>query len=308
MRTKTYILFILISLASFNVAAQEKGFVTNVTKELSIDRNHLMVTYDLNFPDTTQLFDVDLKITYNNRVIQPNDKEITGSWGYKIKPGREKIILWDLTPELAQNVDQITATVVAAKSTYAKADFDFKITSQTPAFEVKFNNKSVNSDKFSWAFGDPRSLNNNASNVESPVHLYRSAGNYNVGLISTNTKNNTTDTLMKVVSLVKNDQIKKHKNLKTVWLTSAVASAGIGVYGIIRHNSLYKEWKEKGTSELEKKYKTYRIVGPAGLAVSAVCVSQVISQSKKIRVAEKKLSLNFFPAECGFFAGATIDF
>jgi hypothetical protein len=303
-----YFIFFILLFPSFNLTAQEKNFVTNVTKELNIDKNGMMVTYDLNSPDTSQLFDVELKIHYENRIIQPKNEEIRGEFGYKVRPGREKIILWEMPSELVQNFDKVTPEVIAVKSTGASADFDFKTTSQIPPFEVKFNNKSINSDRFQWNFGDSKSLQNNFSTEESPVHIYRSTGKYNVGLITSNSKNNTQDTLIKVVSLVRNDEIRKHKNLKTVWLTSAVASAGIGVYGIIRHNNIYNEWKEKGTSELEKKYKTYRIVGPAGLAVSAICISQVISQSKKVREAEKKFSFNIIPSENGLITRVSINF
>lgn len=308
MRLGIFISTILTILSSFDVIAQENNFVTNVTKDTSLDRKHLVVGYDLTSADTAQLFDVELKIYYGNRIIQPKAEELTGSWGYKIAPGKGKSILWDLPPELAGDIDLITASVIASKSICATADFDFEINSKTPPFEVKFNNKSTNSDKFLWEFGDPKSLQSNVSALESPAHRYRSAGNYQVGLITGNTRNKTTDTVIKVVSLVKNDQVRKHKNLKTVWLTSSVASAGIGVYGLIRHKNLYDEWKKMGTNDLEKKYKTYRIVGPAGLAVSAICISQVISQSKKVREAGKKISMNIIPLDNGLVTGLSINF
>lgn len=299
-----FIFFILIAGSFFNATAQE-NFATNVTKQLNLDGTRLVVTYDLNYPDTAQLFDVELKIHFGSRIIEPKEEELTGSWGYKITPGNDKTILWDLPGESAKDINLITAEVIASKSTYAAADFDFKMS--TP-FEVVFNNKSTNSDKFSWEFGDPKSLQGNMSSLKSPVHEYRSAGDYEVGLVATNSKNNTADTVIKVISLVKNDEIRKHKTLRSVWLSASIASAGIGVYGLIKHNSLYNQWKEEGTSELEKKYKAYRIVGPAGLAVSGICISQVISQSRKLKEAGKKISLNVFPIDNGLIAGVAINF
>lgn len=309
MKTRTWhIVFVFMILSSLNTAAQERKIVTNVSKSFSLDKRHLVITYDLVSPDTSQLFDVRLKIFYGSKVIQPRAEELTGSWGYKISPGKEKTILWDLPPEFSADINLITAEVTALKSTYPSADFEFKIISQIPDFEVKFNNKSTNSDKYSWEFGDPKTLQENISSLENPVHKYKSPGNYKVGLISANTKNNTADTMVQAVSLVKNEQISKYKNLRTVWISSAVASAAIGVYGFIRHKSLFNEWKEKGTDDLEKKYKIYRIVGPAGIVVSGISISQIIAQSKKIRDAEKKLSLYFLPAGQEFVAGATITF
>ncbi|HEX2974480.1 MAG TPA: PKD domain-containing protein [Bacteroidales bacterium] len=293
---------------SFTITAQQKNFASNVTKSFSLDKAHLNVDYDLISPDTSQLFDVSLKIYYGNRIIQPKAEELTGSWGYKVSPGKKKTILWDLPPELASDIDLITVEVIAAKTVSSTADFEYKIVSQIPSFEVQFENKSVYSDKYSWEFGDQGSLQQNISSLENPVHKYKLPGKYRVGLVSTNTKNNTTDTVIKAVTLVKNDQIARHKNLRTIWASSAAVAAGAGVYGLIRHNSLFNDWKEKGTDDLEKKYKTYRIVGPAGLVVSGICISQVLAQSGKIREAEKKLSLNLLPSGSGFVAGATITF
>jgi hypothetical protein len=120
-------------------------------------------------------------------------------------------------------------------------------------------------------------------------------------LTAGDSKNNMSNTITKVLSLGQGNlqDLQKHKKLKNIWLGSAVATAGIGGYCLIKSNSLYNDWKKEGTDELKKKYKTYGIAGPAALVLSGVCISQVIVQSKKIKTAEKAMSMNLIPLDDG---------
>ena len=84
--------------------------------------------------------------------------------------------------------------------------------------------------------------------MESPVHKYKSGGKYNVKLLAGNNKTKTTDSIMKVVKLGSGNEqdVQKHKKLKNIWLGSAIASAGIGGYCLVKYNKVYNDWTNRG--------------------------------------------------------------
>ncbi len=280
---------------------QDTIFARNVNKRLSMDGKQLLIKYDLPYSDTTQPFDIIVRIFYNDKVIEPDNSSLTGSWGENVKPGVEKIILWDFPNEISGSINKVTISVVARKISKPMANFEPVILTKKPPFDVKFDNKSINADYYSWEFGDLKSIEGNLSTLENPVHKFKSPGKYNVKLTAGDSKNNMSNTITKVLSLGQGNlqDLQKHKKLKNIWLGSAVATAGIGGYCLIKSNSLYNDWKKEGTDELKKKYKTYGIAGPAALVLSGVCISQVIVQSKKIKTAEKAMSMNLIPLDDG---------
>jgi hypothetical protein len=174
-------------------------------------------------------------------------------------------------------------------------------------------NKSKNADTYSWKFGDLKSGKDNLSTLPSPDHKFKSAGNYNVELIAGNKISNAIDSIMKVVALGKGNEqdMQKHKRLKTIWLGSAVASAGIGGYCLVKSVGLYNDSKTTTTDdpeELRKESKTYGVVGAVALVVSGVCITEVIIQSKKIKAAEQSLSMHFIPLDKGGAVGLAWSF
>lgn len=299
---KFFALLILMAIPVNYAAGQDTIYASNINKYLSLDGKQLVIKYDLPYSDTTQLFDIIVRIFYNDKVIEPKNNTLTGSWGEKVKPGSEKIILWDFPNEISGSINKVTIGIVARKAIRPLADFNPVILTQKPPFEVRFENKSKNADFYAWKFGDLKSSENNLSTLETPVHKFKSAGNYNVKLTAGNSKTNTSDTIIKVVTLGKGSmqELQKLKKLRTIWAGSAIATAGIGGFCLIKSNSLYNDWKKQGTDELKKKYKTYGIIGPAVLVVSGVCISQVIIKSIKIKTVEKTMSMNLMPLNGGY--------
>ncbi len=287
---------------SFNyLIGQESTYVSNVNRYLTLDGKQLAIKYDLPSSDSTQLFDIILKIYYNNQVIQPQDSTLTGSWGSKVAPGIEKVILWDFPNEFRGDINRVTIEVVAKPISDPLAGFEYRIMTKESPFEVKFENKSRNADLYSWNFGDLKSPGNNLSTLESPAHKYKSGGTYKVELMARSSKNNAFNTIVKEVTInTGNEQdLQKHKNLKNIWLGATLASAGISAYCFLKYNSTYGDWKNEGTDELEKKYTNYRKVGIASAIVSGVCISQVIIQTKKLQKAKRTMSMNFVPLNEG---------
>lgn len=299
--SKFLTLFILTAISANNLNGQDTNFATNVQKDLSVDGKGLRIEYNLAFPDTTQRFDVILKIDHNGKIIEPQKSDLHGDWGNRLKPGMEKLIGWDFPGDFKGNINELNVDVIAVKSRGPLADFDYKILTTKTPFEVKFENKSKNAESYSWKFGDLNSGASNLSTLESPVHKFKSGGKYNVRLLAGNNTTKTTDSIMKVVKLgLGNEQdVQKHKKLRNIWLGSAVATAGIGGYCLVKYNSVYNDWKEQGTDDLKQKYKTYGTVGIVALVGTGVCITEVIIQSKKIRAAEQGLSMNFIPLDRG---------
>lgn len=296
-KCRILISLILMALSANFASGQDTIFARNINKYLSLDGKQLVIKYDLPYTDTTQLFDIVLRIYYNDKVIEPTTNSLTGSWGEKVKPGVEKVILWDFPNEFTGAINKVTIGVVARKMSTPKANFDYKVLSDKPSFQVRFENKSMNSDFYSWNFGDLKSRNTNTSFMPSPVHRYKSPGKYKVELIAGSNKTSTSDSIVKIVSVgkVNAQDIQKLKTLRTIFLGAAVATAGAGAFSLIKSNSLFNEWKKEGTDDLKKKYKTYEVIGPAAFVVSGACALEVFLKTKKIRNAEKATSMNFIP-------------
>lgn len=296
-------LFIIGLVSTDYCKGQDTIPAANVNKFLYLDGKQLVIKYDLPYSDTTQLFDIVLKIYYNNRVIEPNTNSLTGSWGEKIKPGVEKVILWDFPNEFTGDINKVTVEVVARKMVQPQALFEYQVLTSKPPYEVKFDNNSKNADFYSWKFGDGSSVNDNISTLVNPVHKYRSGGKYNVELTAGNSKSKTSNSISKVVSLgMKNAQeLQKHKTLRTVWGGGAVLTAGIGGYSLVKSNNVFNDWKTATTDadKLKKEYKTYDAIGAASLVVSGVCISQVILQSLKIRKINQSVAMNIVPIDKG---------
>lgn len=299
-KCKYFILFILMVNSVNHVTGQETNFATNVKKSLSMDGKGLTIEYDLVFPDTTQRFDIILKIDRNGSIIQPLDNDLHGDWGNRLKPGMGKAIIWDFPDDFKGNINELKVDVIAIKTIRPLAGFSSKILTSKPPFNVEFTNTSKDADKYSWDFGDLKS-DQNLSTLKSPFHAFKSAGNYNIKLIALNSKNKTSDTTMKVIALGSGNEqeLQKHKKLKNIWMGSAIASAGIGTFALIKSNSLWDDWTNEGSDELKQKSKTYGVIGYTALVVSGVSITQVIIQSKKIRAAEQAMKMSFIPLEKG---------
>jgi hypothetical protein len=311
--SKYFILIFFAAISSNLITGQESNFASNISRYPSLDGKQLVIRYDLIFPDTSQMFDIALEIFYNDKMIQPQENTLTGSWGDKIKPGSEKIILWDFPDEFKGDISKVSVKVIATKSKDPLADFGFKTISSKAPFEVKFDNKSKNADYFSWKFDDIKSGNFNISTLENPVHKYKSGGTYNVELTAGSSLSKSIDTIMKAIVLgMGNEQeVQKHKKMKTIWLGSAVATAGIGGYCLIKSVGLYNDSKTTTTDDpekLRKDSKTYGVIGTAVLVVSGVCITEVFIQSKKIKEAEQTMSMYFIPLDKGVAMGLAWNF
>lgn len=302
----------LLAISIYYAQAQDTIFARNVNKYLSLDGKQLVIKYDLPYSDTTQLFDIILRIYYNDKVIEPSSNSLTGAWGEKVKPGIERVILWDFPNEFTGTINKVTIGIVARKMDRPEANFDFRILADKPRFQVKFENKSKNSDSYSWKFGDLKSGDYNFSYLDNPVHRFKTAGSYKVELFAESNETNMRDSIMKTVTVgvANTSEIQKYKTQRTIWLGAAVATAGAGGYCLIKSNSLFNEWKTatENADELEKKYKTFGIIGPAALVVSGACVVQVLIQTKKIKTAEQTMSLNFIPLDKGAALGLAMKF
>lgn len=299
--TGIFSLFILTATSINNVTGQEANYAQNIVKFLNLDGNKLVIKYDLPSSDSTQLFDIILKIYYDDQVIQPKDSNLHGTYGNKVNPGIEKVILWDFPNEFKGDINKVTIEVVAKPMSGPLANFEYKILNTEAPFEVKFENKSKNADLYTWKFGDLKYPQNNLSTLESPVHEYKAGGIYKVELIAGSSKSSETNSIIKEIALgSKNNQdVLKHKKLRNIWLGGALASAGIGGYCFLKYSSNYNDWKEQGTDELEKKYKNNRTIGTVAAIVSGVCITEVIIQSKKLKTAKQNMSMSFIPLDKG---------
>ncbi len=309
-KVKFFITFILTSLLFNYVTGQETNFASNISKYLSLDNKKLVTKYDLVFQDTSQLFDVVLKIFYDDKIIQPQENTLTGSWGTSLKPGTDYVILWEFPDELKGDINKMTVEVIAIKTIGPLANFEYEVLSNQPPYQVKFNNKSKNADYSYWKFGDVKSGINNLSDLRNPVHKYRAGGTYNVELKAGNMTSKTEDNIVKEVSFgMGNEQeIQNHKKLKTIWLGSTIATAGIGGFCILRYSSLEDKFRKSGDSKFRSESKTYRTIGIAALVASGACISQVFIQSKKIRTYEKGMSMNLLPFNKGCALELAVNF
>lgn len=90
-----------------------------------------------------------------------------------------------------------------------------------------------------------------------------------------------------------NLDFKRHKTLKTVWLTTALVSSGIGLYSVIEGNNLYDDYKvaESEAANIHKKIETYDIVAPVAFGISGFCGLNFFIQAGKQKEAKKQISL-----------------
>jgi hypothetical protein len=304
-RYKILAMLFIMSLPFNYVTGQDSNYASNVNRYLSLDGKQLVIKYDLHSADTTQLFDIILKIYYNDKVIQPHDSALTGSWGSKVSPGIEKVILWDFPNEFKGDINKVSIEVVAKEMNEPLANFNYEVLTKKPPFEVKFENVSRNADSFSWEFGDSKSTKDNFSALLNPVHHFKSIGTYNVKLTAGNSKAKTSSNTTKTLSLgngnMKLVDLQKFKKQRVIWLGSAIIFAGVGTYSLIKSNNLYDEYKTAtyNTNDLSKKYKTYGVIGTVSIVASGFCVFEVLMKSMKIKSAEKKLSMIFVPTGKG---------
>lgn len=86
---------------------------------------------------------------------------------------------------------------------------------------------------------------------------------------------------------------KKHKTLKTIWLTTGLVSSGIGIYSVIEANKLYDDYKvaETEAANIHKKIEAYDIVAPVAFGLSGVSVLNFFIQAGKQSKAKKQVSL-----------------
>jgi len=173
----------------------------------------------------------------------------------------------------------------------------------------KIGNLLINSSP-SETMGAKIYINNELSHFNTPANIPLLIGEYNMriekkGFLPYNKKFiiNANENLQLNVTLVNDPSIKarKHKKGRNIWFASAVISAGVGTYSMIRSNTLYEEYQNAGSeaSDIRKQIETLDIITPITYSVAAICLTGFIIKSVKYRKAEKNISLNTYPIKNG---------
>jgi len=88
----------------------------------------------------------------------------------------------------------------------------------------------------------------------------------------------------------------KYKKSKTIWLISAIASAGVGTFAYLQSKNYYEQYQNATTDaeSLYKKVQMYNLISPIAFAAAGFCAVEVVLTSKKQGKA-KQQSLGFNP-------------
>ncbi len=86
---------------------------------------------------------------------------------------------------------------------------------------------------------------------------------------------------------------RKHKTWSTVWLSSALASAGVGLVSKVRANQLYDQYKTAGTkvTDLRSQVETFDAITPVAFGLSGLCGIAFIVKSSAAGKVRKQLLL-----------------
>jgi PKD repeat protein len=174
--------------------------------------------------------------------------------------------------------------------------------------KVKFLNKSVNADGYTWNFGDPNSSGTkNTSSVENPAHKYKKPGQFQIVMVAKNSASGITSIKTMELALAgapekskeykTNPEFIKHKNLKTIWLGAGIVSLATGTFTLIESNRLYNEYERavENATDLHRKINTYDIITPVAYGISALSAVQVYIQSRKQSAVVKTITVQMMP-------------
>ena len=107
-----------------------------------------------------------------------------------------------------------------------------------------------------------------------------------------------------------NTQFKKYKTGKRIFLTTAIASAGVGIFTYVKSNKLYDEYKTAtdNAADLHSKIETYDLIYPIAFAVAgASTVTFAIYAGKQSKL-KKELSFKPVPVRNGWGLLLTFKF
>jgi len=190
------------------------------------------------------------------------------------------------------------------------------INNQKLPARISFKNNSVNADYFNWDFGDPNSGNyRNTSTEKNPSHRYRNPGVYTIELTAKSRISGLSSTKTAELNLQgsPSSALEKYKKMKTVWLASTLATAGLGGILYLRANSLYNhEYHEATTTQeaidIREKIQSLDKIYPFAFAAAVFSGIEVIIQSKKQADAEAQLGLQAVPVNEGGIVKLTYNF
>jgi len=105
-----------------------------------------------------------------------------------------------------------------------------------------------------------------------------------------------------------NPDLKRHKTMKNVWLTTALISTGTGILTLTKANSLYDDYQKAGedAADIHGKIKTLDVVYPVSFGIAAISGVNFIIQANKQGKVKKQLSVNPMYLQDG--GGATLTF
>lgn len=224
---------ILITLFVNSSFAQD-NYVSNVRTTISDDQK-LFVNFDLASEDGTEYFNVELKLLHNGEPLEPDPDNLFGDYGHAMTAG-EKIIYWDYGNEFQGNIEEVEVKVVAYSEKGPRARFISSAENNNyyAPCTIQFDNRSENSDKYEWNFGNPTSGLQNISSRENPSHTYKKAGRYTVSLTAYNTELDIKNTFYETIDVKEQEPIvteietktplsdyEKHKRMKTIWIGAA---------------------------------------------------------------------------------------
>lgn len=111
---------------------------------------------------------------------------------------------------------------------------------------------------------------------------------------SVNLKNQVAD--KPIAKLTYSPEYYKYKKSKTIWLSGALVSGGIGVFSMIQANNYYTQYQTATTTaaDLHRKVKLYDQITPIAFGVAGLCTLEIILKSGK-QAKAKKQSLSFTP-------------
>jgi PKD repeat protein len=215
-------------------------------------------------------------------------------------PGRYNVSLTAYNTKLNIN-STFYETITIGEPEPTVADFEIEnfenLKEQSVPLDVKFNNKSSNSDSYSWNFGDPKSgERKNSSKDISPVHRYNNAGTYNIELTARNSVNGQSSVKNMEITLQKlmeeaTSAYDKHKKMKTIWLIATGATTATGIGLMLKSNSLYNDYKTATTDavDIREKYENLDKIYPAVFGAAIVSGAMTFLQAKKQTNATAKL-------------------
>ena len=274
----------------------QDNYVSNVRTTISDDQK-LFVNFDLASDDGTEYFNVELKLLYNGEPFEPDPDNLFGDYGHAMTAG-EKIIYWDYGDEFKGNIEEVEVKVLASREKEPQAKFTSSAVNNDyyAPCTIQFDNRSENSDKYEWNFGDAASGAQNTSLTENPEHTYKKRGRYTVSLTAYNTELNIKNTFYETI-VVKESEPKvtdikpkttlsdyeKHKRMKTIWIGAAGATTVAGTVMLLKANSLYNDYKtaKEDAEDIRHKYETLDKIYPFAFAAAIFSGVEIYIQAKK---------------------------